>query len=98
MRLAGLVDTSVAIAATSARLEKLVLLADLLRRASPREVPIVVAWLSGRLRQGRIGLGWAALQSALEASDAPPPAPTLFDDPGEAAPLELSEVDDAFDH
>ena len=97
MRLAELVDTSTQVAATSARLEKLALLADLLRRAAPDEVPIAVAWLAGRLRQGRIGLGWTALQSALEAADAPPPEPTLFDAPGVPEPLTLRDVDAAFD-
>ena len=97
MRLAELVDTSAAIAATPARLEKLALLAELLRRADREEVPIAVAWLSGHLRQGRIGLGWAALRSALEAADAPPPAPTLFDTPDETSPLDLRAVDGAFD-
>jgi len=98
MRLGELVSTSAAIAATPARLEKLALLADLLRRAESGEIPIAVAFLSGHLRQGRIGLGWSALQSALDKADSPPPDPTLFDPPdAEAAPLELRDVDAIFD-
>ena len=96
MRLAELVDTSAAITATPARLEKLARLADLLRRAEREEVPIVVAWLSGRLRQGRIGIGWSVLQAAIDA-DAPPDEPTLFAEVEERAPLELRDVDAAFE-
>jgi DNA ligase-1 len=63
-----LAQTSAAVAATSARLAKTRLLAQCLRRAGPDEVPIVVAYLSGELRQRRTGLGYAALR------DLPPPA------------------------
>jgi ATP-dependent DNA ligase I len=67
-------ETSAAVAETAARLAKIDLLASCLRRATPDEVPIVVSYLSGRLPQGTIGVGWAALR------DRPPPAtppPTL---------------------
>ncbi|HET6918771.1 MAG TPA: ATP-dependent DNA ligase [Jiangellaceae bacterium] len=63
-----LAQTSAAVAATSARLAKTRLLAQCLRRAGPDEVPIIVAYLSGELRQRRTGLGYAALR------DLPPPA------------------------
>ncbi len=97
MRLETLVTTSAALAATPARLEKLAHLAGLLRQLPPAEVPIGVAWLSGHLRQGRIGLGWSALQAAFEAADAPPAAPGLFDLPSDPAPLTLADVDAAFE-
>ena len=71
MNLDQLVITSSRIAATRARNEKIALLSDLLRRLEPHEVPIGVAYLSGHLRQGRIGIGWAALRSA---SVLPPPS------------------------
>ena len=38
-------------------LEKTAALADLLRRLAPEEIDVAVAFLSGHLRQGRIGLG-----------------------------------------
>src|SRR5262245_6403001 len=56
-----LVQTSEAVAATSGRRAKIEEISALLRRASPDEVPVVVAFLSGDLRQRQIGVGYAAL-------------------------------------
>ena len=61
MLLADLVTTSERLAATPARNEKVALLAELLHRLEAPEVPIGVAYLSGHLRQGRIGLGWSVV-------------------------------------
>jgi ATP-dependent DNA ligase I len=66
--LEDLAQTSAAVARQPGRLAKTRLLADCLRRAGPDEIPIVVAFLSGELRQRRTGLGYAALR------DLPPPA------------------------
>jgi DNA ligase 1 len=78
-----LAQTSAAVAASPGRLAKTRLLAECLRRAQPDEVPIVVAYLSGELRQRRTGLGYAALRGL------PPPA---------AEPsLVVSEVDAEFE-
>jgi ATP-dependent DNA ligase I len=80
--LADLVATSAVVAATRSRLAKVAALAECLRRAAPDEIPIVVSYLSGELRQRRTGVGWAALR------DLPAPA---------AAPgIEVAEVDRAF--
>lgn len=65
----SIVRTSEAVAAVSARGEKIARLAELLARLAPDEVETVVTFLSGSLRQGRIGLGWALLS---EARDTPP--------------------------
>src|SRR5205807_10174078 len=92
MRLSELVETSRGIAGARARLDKLALLAECLRRLEPAEIPIGVAYLSGHLRQGRIGIGWAALRTAIASADAPR-APTLFDaEPASHSPLTLAEV------
>jgi DNA ligase-1 len=56
-----LVQTSEAVAATSGRTAKITEIAALLRRADPGEVPVVVAFLSGELRQRQIGVGYASL-------------------------------------
>src|SRR5947199_207340 len=64
MRLADLVATSRRVAETRARGEKIGALADLLRRLPPEEVEVAVSCLSGTLRQGRIGLGPAAVREA----------------------------------
>jgi DNA ligase 1 len=78
-----LAQTSAAVASSPGRLAKTRLLAECLRRAQPDEVPIVVAYLSGELRQRRTGLGYAALRGL------PPPA---------AEPsLAVSEVDAEFE-
>jgi DNA ligase-1 len=95
MRLAELVAASNAVAANPARLEKTRILAELLQALTPEEVPIAVAFLAGRLRQGRLGLGHATLWEA--RNDPPAPRePSLFDAPGTDAPLTLLDVDAAF--
>jgi DNA ligase-1 len=73
MRLEAIVRTSAAVTETPSRLAKIVLLAGVLRDLRPDEVPVAVAYLSGELPQGSIGVGWASLRGV------PPPAasPTL---------------------
>jgi ATP-dependent DNA ligase I len=66
--LADVATTSAAVGATSSRSAKVQLLADRLRGATPAELPVVVAYLSGELPQRRTGVGYAALR------DLPPPA------------------------
>ena len=73
MRLAELVDASVAVTATPARNEKVAVLAALLARAEPDDVAPVVSWLSGELTQRQIGVGWALLRER----PAPAPAASL---------------------
>ncbi len=74
--------TSLEVAETPARLKKIDSLAGCLARLEPDEVPIAVAYLSGELPQGSIGIGWASLRDRPPPA-APPPA------------LELVEVDAA---
>jgi DNA ligase-1 len=93
MRLATVVETSSRVASTSARTAKVALIAELLRQAAPGEIEIVTAYLSGRLRQGRIGLGWASFSEAEADPEAPP---DLFLDV-EPEPLSVSDVDHAFE-
>ena len=81
MLLDEIARTSVDVAATSSRLAKVARLADCLSHAEPDEVTVAVAYLSGFLPQGTIGVGWAALREL--PAPAPPP-------PG----LELLEVDE----
>ena len=61
MRLLELVAASQAVAGTRARLKKRELLAQLLLTAAPDERRPVVAWLSGELVGGKLGVGWAEL-------------------------------------
>ena len=64
MLLAAVVETSRRVAETTKRLEKVDLLARLLRQLHPDEIEIVVRFLAGSIRQGRIGIGYAALRDA----------------------------------
>jgi ATP-dependent DNA ligase I len=59
--LAEVVQASREVAETSSRSAKVATLAALLRRLEPDEVPVVAAVLSGVPRQGRIGVGYAAV-------------------------------------
>ena len=72
MLLLSVVDTSRRVADTTKRLEKIDLLARLLRRLSPPEIEIVVPFLSGQTRQGRIGIGFSVLRDARSSPAANP--------------------------
>jgi ATP-dependent DNA ligase I len=63
--------TSAAVADASARLVKVQLLADCLRRSRPQEIPVAVAYLSGELPQGTVGIGWASLRDLPPAVASP---------------------------
>src|SRR5688500_7258974 len=84
MRLAVIAATSIAISSTAKRLTKIRLLAELLRQLDPEETEIVVAFLSGGVRQGRIGIGYATIRDATSP-------------PSETPSLEVLEADRAFD-
>lgn len=79
MLFAGLVSTSRRVSETRSRLEKTGALASLLRRLAPEEIDIAVAYLSGHLRQGRIGIGGAAVRGARPGSAAEAPSLTLLE-------------------
>ncbi len=79
--LADLVETSQRVGATSSRLAKMRELVALLRMLQPEEIETAIHYLSGEIRQGRIGIGFAALRQA--ASNGP----------AEHATLTLCEVD-----
>jgi ATP-dependent DNA ligase I len=76
---AEIAQTSTDVAATSSRLKKIERLSSSLARLRPDEVPVAVAYLSGGLPYGSIGVGWASVR------DMPQPA--------KQATIELSEVD-----
>ena len=71
MLLRELVDASAAVRATSARVGKVALLAELLRQVEPEETAAAVAWLSGMLTQRQIGVGWAGLRDSPPAAAEP---------------------------
>jgi DNA ligase 1 len=79
--LAALVTTSQLVRASASRLAKVRELAALLGTLAPGEIEIATRYLSGEMRQGRIGVGYASLRLARES-----PAAT-------SATLTLAEVD-----
>jgi DNA ligase-1 len=94
-----LVRTSDAVAAAPGRRAKVDEIAALLRRASPAEVPVAVAFLAGELRQRQIGVGYAALSDLLGADPAAAQrvAGADGDEAGTAEPtITLAETDAVF--
>jgi DNA ligase-1 len=84
MLLAGIVEASRQVSETTKRLEKTALLAALLKQLPAEEIEPAVAFLSGSLRQGRMGIGYATLHATVpEAASAPS--------------LEILQVDRLFD-
>jgi DNA ligase-1 len=70
--LADVVAVSQAVAETSSRSRKVAVLSDLLRRLEPAEVPVVVGFLSGAPRQGRVGVGYATVYALEEPATLEP--------------------------
>ncbi|NYI71152.1 DNA ligase-1 [Naumannella cuiyingiana] len=83
MLLNEVAETSAALAATRSRNAKRDLLADLLRRAEPADLPVLTSYLAGELRQRRTGVGWASLGK--------------LPGPAERPTLTLAGVDAAFE-
>ena len=81
MLLRQVVETSRAISETSKRTLKIAAAADLLRQLAPEEVQPVAAYLSGVVRQGRVGAGYATVRDAMTV-------------PAEAAGITVSEFDE----
>jgi DNA ligase-1 len=85
VRFADVVATSAAVASVSGRLDKTDRLASLLSRLEPDEIETAVAFLSGSTRQGRIGVGHAAIAAASSSRR-----------PADDASLTLIDVDRVF--
>lgn len=85
MQLARLVEVVSKVRATTKKTEKTALLAELLRQTLDKETKLAALYLSGALRQGKIGVGWRMIQDA------------MVDDPRSGEPLSLTEVDQIFD-
>ena len=99
--LSEVVAVSARVAATSARNAKIAQIAELLARAEPGQVAVAVAFLSGELLQGQIGVGYATIGELFRAADAAGTgAADARDDAGaesdEMAALTLTEVNEAF--
>ena len=97
MLLSDLVDVSAAVAGTSARGAKIEQIAALLRRVPAGEVKVAVAFLSGEILQGQIGVGYAALGGLLRIGAAARDDPGLPEALAVMPGLSLTDVDMAFD-
>jgi DNA ligase-1 len=75
---ADVVATSAAVASTRARTTKTAALAELLGRLAPDEIEPAVGFLTGEVRQGRIGVGWATV-SGIDIGPATVPTLTVAD-------------------
>ncbi|MDQ3738250.1 MAG: ATP-dependent DNA ligase [Actinomycetota bacterium] len=84
MLFAALASASEELAGTSRRSAKSEILAGVLSQLAPEEIEPTVGILTGAVRQGRIGVGWAQLR---DLAVAPAAAPTLT----------VSDVDEALD-
>ncbi len=84
MKLGAIVETSRRVTQSGGRRDKIGLLAALLATVPPEEIEIATAFLSGSIRQQRLGIGYAAIQEAA--------AGTAADSPS----VELVEVDAIF--
>jgi DNA ligase-1 len=80
--LADVVIASREVAGTSSRSRKVAILAELLSAVDPNEVPLVVGFLAGVPRQGRIGVGYSTIYGVGRA-------------PAGAASLTIDELDRA---
>ncbi|MEO8627991.1 MAG: ATP-dependent DNA ligase [Betaproteobacteria bacterium] len=77
MLLFDLVETSRLITSTSKRLEKIKLLADCLRRLAGDEIEIGVGYLSGEIRQQKLGVGYATVLASRPERETTTPEVTL---------------------
>lgn len=78
VRLAAVVETSAAVAATRSRTAKVAALTELLRALERHEVEATVGFLTGTPRQGRIGVGWRTA-FAVDVPPAAEPSITIGD-------------------
>ena len=84
MLFARLVGISAEVGSTRSRKAKTAALATLLRDLDPAEIPVAIGLLAGNIRQGRIGVGYAAAFGVAAA-------------PGAEAVLTLGQVDEVLD-
>jgi DNA ligase-1 len=89
-RLATLVATSQRVAATSARVAKVRELATLLTALEPDEIAIAALYLAGEIPQGRIGIGYSALQAGAAVAPATRATLSIADLDGRLAALEAA--------
>ncbi|MEZ4323039.1 MAG: ATP-dependent DNA ligase [Myxococcota bacterium] len=86
MRLVDVVQTWAEVRSTRMRRAKSRTLARCLMASGP-DLPVVAAWLSGEMCQGRIGVGFSTLSEVKRSAESAPETPSLG----------VSEVNESFD-
>ncbi len=84
MLLNDVVQTAAAVAATSSRLAKVAELSALLRRVPTDDIAPTVGFLVGRVRQGRVGVGYRTVSA-------------LMGDPADQASITVADLDRLLD-
>ena len=84
MLLAQLVELVGRVRGTSKKTEKVGLIAEALAQTRGRDTELLALYLTSTLPQGRIGLGWRSIETA------------MTDRPAEGPPLHLAEIDEIF--
>ncbi len=64
--LKDLVEVSERVGSPTRKKERISLLANFLKVARGREITLAATYLSGQIPHGRLGIGWATIQGALE--------------------------------
>ena len=83
MLLSQLVELVGRIRGTAKKTEKVALIAEALGQTRGRDIDLLALYLTGTLPQGRIGLGWRSIETA------------MTDRPAAGEPLSLAEIDQA---
>src|SRR5690242_15172361 len=65
MELSRLVEAVGNVRITPKKTDKIRLLADVLRETRDRDTELAAFYLTGALRQGKIGIGWSVIQKAM---------------------------------
>jgi len=79
LELARLVQVASEVAATSSRTGKVAAIAALLAQTRGRDTALVASYLTGKVPQGRLGIGWRTIESAGGEGPAVGEPPTLAD-------------------
>jgi DNA ligase-1 len=79
MELARVVELVSRVRATSRKTEKVSLIAEVLSRTRARETELVALYLTGRLPQGRVGVGWRTIEAAMVEGPPRGEPPTLVE-------------------
>ncbi|NIM97284.1 MAG: ATP-dependent DNA ligase [candidate division Zixibacteria bacterium] len=79
MKLTHIVDTSLRVTQQRSRLKKIALIADCLGQLKQEEIETGICFLSGELRQGKIGIGYSTIRKRIPRKAEHTPLLTILD-------------------